>query len=135
MKVIRPYAGKRFDGDNRVNKVNSVNKVKLKTVALDATPLHSKQQLLAALKDAFLYAPEYQGKNLDACIDILSSMRLDDGMTALRLDADEAIALHVTHFDTAPQSVKDTLTLIISAVNEVTQEMGQPPLIYLLLVS
>lgn len=111
-----------------------MNNIHLKTITLNGAPLNSTKHVLSALKHAFQYSPEYCGTNLDACIDILSSLRiLEDQMTLFHLDDNEAIALQVQHFEAVPPRVKETLFTIVSAVNARAQEIGQRPLIYLLL--
>lgn len=112
-----------------------MNKLTLKTVALDGKVLDSPDHLLAAFKDAFLYLPEYGGSNLDACIDILSSLRFSDEerMSTFQLTRDEAIALQVKNYDAVSQATKEALATIVGAVNALAQDMGQSPLIYILL--
>lgn len=95
---------------------------------------HTLQDLLAQLRTCFEYAPGLTGSNLDACIDILSSLRIpQDGMTRFHLAKNEAVMLTIRRLYETTHEVKNSLLTIITEVNNRSCEMGDTPLIYLLL--
>lgn len=106
----------------------------LKAVCLDLRQITTKNTLLDRLAEAFFVIPGVDCKNLDACIDVLSSLRIaNHGVSRLELKQNEVMALHVLHLDQAEASVIQALITVVTGVNERVREMGQYPLFYLLL--
>ena len=80
--------------------------------------------------------PDFYGRNMDAWIDCLSTLRENDGMSAFTLAPDESLHIELAHADIlrnrAPQ-ILDTLANCVEAVNERYLENGEKPAVQLAL--
>lgn len=106
----------------------------LKAICLDLRYIETKTVLLEELAKAFFFSHGIECKNLDACIDVLSSLRIaNHSLSRLVLKQEEVIALHVLFLDEAKAAIRQAIMAIVTGVNERVREMGQYPLLYLLL--
>lgn len=106
----------------------------LKAICLDLRYIETKTVLLEELAKAFFFSHDIECKNLDACIDVLSSLRIaNHSLSRLVLKQEEVIALHVLFLDEAKAAIRQAIMAIVTGVNERVREMGQYPLLYLLL--
>jgi RNAse (barnase) inhibitor barstar len=106
------------------------------TVQLDGKKIGTRNAFHTECQLAF-GLPDYYGRNMDAWIDCLSSLREDDGMTKFKLGPDESLQIEVLHSAMlrrrAPE-IFDALTECASAVNECYAEMGEKPALNLVLL-
>lgn len=78
--------------------------------------------------------PDYFGRNGDALIDCLFSLRYpQDEMTSIHVSSDEYLLLELRGFSSVEQKIKDTLITCIEFVSKKCKEKGQSPSIVLLL--
>jgi len=68
------------------------------TVHLDGRLIGSWPAFHDSCKAAFGF-PDFYGRNMDAWIDCLSSLRDDDGMSSFVLGADEILEIEILHAD------------------------------------
>ena len=103
--------------------------VGLKTDAIyDWTSFHAECQR------AFGF-PAFYGRNMDAWIDCMSSLRSEDGLVSIRLPAGELLELELTDTDSLRERVPDLieeLVLATAAVNQRFIENGEAPAIALI---
>lgn len=106
----------------------------LKAVSLDLGQITTRNALLDRLAKALFVVQGVDCKNLDACIDVLSSLRIaNHRVSRLELKPNDVVALHVLYLNQAEASVRQALITVVTGVNERVREMGQYPLLYLLL--
>lgn len=103
-------------------------------VHLDGTAICNWQDFHRACQAAFGF-PGFYGRNMDAWIDCLSSLRDGDGMSRFTLGPDDALQIEVRHTDflrhQAPE-ILDALLDCVAAVNERYEENGEKPALSLL---
>jgi RNAse (barnase) inhibitor barstar len=103
--------------------------VGLKTDAIyDWTSFHAECQR------AFGF-PAFYGRNMEAWVDCMSSLRSDDGLLSIRLPAGELLELELTDTDALRERVPDLIEGLVLATAEVNQrfiENGEAPAIALI---
>jgi RNAse (barnase) inhibitor barstar len=78
--------------------------------------------------------PEFYGRNMDAWIDCLSTLRNDDGMSAFTLAPDETLQIEITNSSVLRNQaaqIFDALPDCVDAVNERYIENGEKPAVEL----
>jgi RNAse (barnase) inhibitor barstar len=80
--------------------------------------------------------PDFYGRNMDAWVDCLSSLREGDGMSAFTLAEDETLQIEIENssvLQNQATGILDTLLDCIDAVNERYTENGEKVAVELLL--
>ena len=80
--------------------------------------------------------PDFYGRNMDAWVDCMSSLRSDDGLVSVKLPAGEMLELEISDLDALRERVPDlveTLALATAAVNRRFVDNGEAPAIALIL--
>jgi RNAse (barnase) inhibitor barstar len=80
--------------------------------------------------------PEFYGRNLDAWIDCLSTLRDNDGMSIFALEPDETLQIEIVNagvLRNQETQILDTLLDCVDAVNQRYTENGEKPALELLL--
>lgn len=80
--------------------------------------------------------PDFYGRNMDAWIDCLSSLRDGDGMSAFALGPDDVLQIELTHADAlrcAAPAILDALEDCTAEVNERCAGNGEKPVLALVL--
>lgn len=105
------------------------------TVRLDGAAIKDRQSFHAECQAKFGF-PDFYGRNMDAWIDCLSTLRDNDGMSGFTLAPGETLQIEVAHSgilrNRAPQ-ILDTLSVCVDAVNERYIENGEKPALELVL--
>ncbi|HZW14078.1 MAG TPA: barstar family protein [Noviherbaspirillum sp.] len=105
------------------------------TVRLDGRTIGNWAAFHDACKAAFGF-PDFYGRNMDAWIDCLSSLRDDDGMSSFVLGADEALEIEILHSGSLQRQAPDILDALeecTAEVNERYAENGENPALSLVL--
>jgi RNAse (barnase) inhibitor barstar len=105
-------------------------------VDLDGEKINNRDAFHDACKAAFGF-PDFYGRNMDAWIDCMSTLRDDDGMTKFKLGPDETLEIRLLHSDTLRQPAPDILRVVqecASAVNQRYVENGEKPALVLALL-
>ncbi|GAB3539351.1 barstar family protein [Noviherbaspirillum agri] len=105
------------------------------TVRLDGRQIGNWAAFHDACKAAFGF-PDFYGRNMDAWIDCLSSLRDDDGMSSFVLGADDVLEIEVPHSSTLRRQAPDILDALeecTAEVNERYVENGENPALSLAL--
>ncbi len=74
--------------------------------------------------------PDFYGRNMDAWVDCMSSLRDEDSMASVVLQSDEILQIDVAHASllrTKASHILDALEDCIDAVNERYDENGEIP--------
>jgi RNAse (barnase) inhibitor barstar len=104
-----------------------------KVIELDFSQVRSTRALHELLSKTFGF-PAFYGANANALIDCLSSLRLpEDQMTGWTLAPLEVLVIHVRNLFSAPREVWNDFLVAMGAVNAKCDQMGQPPMICLML--
>jgi hypothetical protein len=80
--------------------------------------------------------PDFYGRNMDAWIDCLSTLRDNDGMSAFTLAPDEVLQIEIATssvLHNQATGILDTLLDCVEAINERYIENGEKPAVELLL--
>jgi hypothetical protein len=80
--------------------------------------------------------PDYYGRNMDAWIDSLSTLREDDGMSKFRLGPEETLQIELVNSDVLRKKAPDihgALKEYVSIVNQLYIENGEEPALALVL--
>jgi RNAse (barnase) inhibitor barstar len=80
--------------------------------------------------------PDFYGRNMDAWIDCLSTLRDDDGMSAFTLAPDETLQIEIANssvLQNQATGILDALLDCVDAINERYAENGENPAVELLL--
>jgi RNAse (barnase) inhibitor barstar len=80
--------------------------------------------------------PDFYGRNMDAWIDCLSTLRDDDGMCAFVLAPDETLQIEIVNsavLQNRETGIVDILLDCVNAINERYAEAGEKPAVELLL--
>jgi hypothetical protein len=108
------------------------------TVRLDGKKINGQATFHDESQAAFGF-PDFYGRNMDAWVDALCSLRdpEGEGMTRFALGPDDTLQIAVLHADQlrrqAPE-IFDFLKEGAEAVNETCVEMGQKPVVRLVLL-
>lgn len=105
------------------------------TARLNGMNVRNWQDFHRESQSAFGF-PAFYGRNMDAWIDCLSTLRDGDGMSQFTLEPGEALDVEVLHADIlrrqAPE-ILDALLECAAAVNERYAENGEKPALSLVL--
>lgn len=105
------------------------------TVRLDGAAIKDWQSFHSECQGKFGF-PDFYGRNMDAWIDCLSTLRDNDGMSGFTLASNETLRIEVEHSavlrSQAPQ-ILATLSNCVDAVNERHIENGEKPALELVL--
>ncbi len=80
--------------------------------------------------------PDFYGRNMDAWIDCLSTLRDNDGMSKFMLGPEETLRIEVLHTDFLRRHAPEILDALLdcsAAVNERYAENGEKPALAVLL--
>jgi RNAse (barnase) inhibitor barstar len=80
--------------------------------------------------------PDFYGRNMDAWIDCLSTLRDGDGMSAFTLAPDEILQIDIENssvLHNEATGILDTLLDCVDAINERYTENGEKPAVELVL--
>jgi RNAse (barnase) inhibitor barstar len=105
------------------------------TVRLDGKAITDWPSFHAECQKKFDF-PDFYGRNMDAWIDCLSTLRDDDHMSAFMLAPDEVLQIEIENSQALKKSspeMIETLLDCIDAVNERYTENGEKPALELLL--
>lgn len=105
------------------------------SVDLDGKKITGREAFHDACQAAFGF-PDFYGRNMDAWIDCMSTLREDDGLTKFRLGPDEVLEIRLLHSDTLRRKAEifRALTECVSLVNEGYEEAGEKPALSLVLL-
>ncbi len=106
------------------------------TVRLDGGKITNWRAFHDECKEAFGF-PDFYGRNMDAWIDCMSTLREEDGMTHFNMHADEMLEIQVLHADSLHRKAPDILRALdecVSIVNEDCIENGEKPALALILL-
>jgi RNAse (barnase) inhibitor barstar len=81
--------------------------------------------------------PAFYGRNISAWIDCLSYLRDADGMSSVRLAADEMLTIALSHSDLLQQrfpELLEELQFCVAMINERYEDYGEKPALQLLLL-
>ena len=79
--------------------------------------------------------PDFYGKNFNAFIDCLSSLRFpEDGMTNIHLDKDEYLLMEIKGIHSLSDEIRHGFLLSIEVINQGAISFGDEALIFLLLI-
>jgi len=104
-------------------------------VSLDGRRITDWRAFHSACQSAFGF-PDFYGRNMDAWIDCLSSLRDGDGMAKFALGPDEILQLEVLDAAALRKNAPEILEALedcVAEVNERCAENGQKPSLSLLL--
>lgn len=107
--------------------------MKFKKLELDFSMINTADDLHEKMSELFGF-PDFCGKNINALIDCLTSLRLpDDGMTTIHVSHDEAILLKINNMrlDEKDIAASGLLLNAIQFVNYRCMLAEEQPLIYL----
>ena len=90
------------------------------TAVLDGRVIGNWRAFHAECQIAF-GLPDFYGRNMDAWIDCLSSLRDDDGMSRFVLGPDDVLQIEVLHSDTLRRKAPE----ILEALQECTDEVNE----------
>lgn len=99
------------------------------TVHLDGDKISNWRAFHDECKGTFGF-PDFYGRNMDAWIDCMSTLREDDGMTRFKLRPDETLEIQVLHSDSLRRTAPDifrALSECVSIVNDDCIENGEKP--------
>jgi RNAse (barnase) inhibitor barstar len=103
-------------------------------VALRTEAIYDWKSFHVECQRAFGF-PDFYGRNMDAWIDCMSSLRSDDGLVSTRLPAGEMLELELGDVDALRERVPElieALVLATAAVNRRFMENGEAPAIALI---
>lgn len=103
-------------------------------VALRTGFIYDWNSFHAECQRAFGFPPFY-GRNMNAWVDCMSSLRSDDGLLSVRLPAGELLELEIGDTDSLRERVPDLiegLVLATATVNQRFIENGEAPAIALI---
>jgi hypothetical protein len=106
------------------------------TARLDGEKISNWPAFHDECKEAFGF-PDFYGRNMDAWIDCMSTLREEDGMTRFRMRADETLEIQVLHSDSLRRKTPDILRALgecASVVNDDCIENGEKPALALVLL-
>ena len=86
---------------------------------------------------AALGFPDFYGRNMDAWIDCLSTLRDGDGMTKFKLGPHELLELRISHSETLKRQAPDILGVLeecTEAVDDRYRENGEQSALQLVLL-
>ena len=99
------------------------------TVHVDGAAIRDWQSFHSECQVKFGF-PDFYGRNMDAWIDCLSTLRDNDGMSAFTLAPDETLRIEIAHSSIlqgqAPQ-ILDALWDCVDAINERYTKNGEKP--------
>jgi RNAse (barnase) inhibitor barstar len=81
--------------------------------------------------------PDFYGRNISAWIDCLSYLRDADGMSSVRLSADEMLTIALSHSELVQQrfpELLEELQFCVAMINERYEDYGEKPALQLLLL-
>jgi RNAse (barnase) inhibitor barstar len=99
------------------------------TIRLDGRRMTDRPSFHRECQAAFGF-PDFYGRNMDAWVDCLSTVRDNDGMTAFKLAAGETLRIEILHFDILSKKAPEILAVLeecTAAVNERTTQIGGKP--------
>jgi RNAse (barnase) inhibitor barstar len=99
------------------------------TVRLDGEKINTWDAFHSESQAAFGF-PDFYGRNIDAWIDCLSTLREDDGMTKFMLGPYEALRMEVPHSDVLRRRAPEIFSALkecVSIVNRLYIENGEEP--------
>src|SRR5436190_1216633 len=95
-----------------------VMNTKFKEIEINFTEIESLEDMHILLKEKFGF-PEFYGKNVNALIDCLSSLRYpDDGMTLVNLELNEILYLKIKGLSNKSDLIINNFLISIESVNE-----------------
>lgn len=104
-------------------------------VRLDGSSINDWTSFHDASRAAFGF-PDFYGRNMDAWVDCLSTLRDDDGMSSFMLGADEMLEIELLHAKILRQNAPDILDALedcTAEINERYLENGEQPALTLVL--
>ncbi|HJV74844.1 MAG TPA: barstar family protein [Noviherbaspirillum sp.] len=104
-------------------------------VRLDGSSIADWASFHDASRSAFGF-PDFYGRNMDAWMDCLGTLRDDDGMSSFVLGADEMLEIELLQSKMLRQNAPDILEALedcIAVVNERYLENGEKPALTLVL--
>lgn len=99
------------------------------TVSLDGAVMTDWAAFHAQSRRVFGF-PDFYGNSMDAWIDCLSYLRDDDGMSSIRLSADEVLRIDILHagaWRAAQPDMLDEVLYCIAGINERYEDYGEKP--------
>ena len=99
-------------------------------ISLDGASIRDWDSYHSVCARAFGF-PDFYGRNRDAWIDCVSSMRDREAMTGITLADDEALVVEIASSDSVPDEMVGALVRDAAAVNQRDEEIGQRPSLYL----
>ncbi|MTB81420.1 barnase inhibitor [Providencia stuartii] len=106
--------------------------MKLIKLHVDFNEINNVNEFHIEMKKLFGF-PEFYGKNFNAFIDCLTSLRLpEDGMTSIHIKKDECILLEVFNINSLSDDLLHGFLLSIQEINRRCIMFGEPASILLL---
>ena len=104
-------------------------------VLLDGAAITDWQTFHSECQRVFGF-PTFYGRNMDAWIDCMSSLRDDDGMVGVMLEPGERLELEVRQAEERSRRLPDVMLALVECtafVNQRYEDAGEPPAIALVL--
>lgn len=87
-------------------------------LTIDFENTHTKDDLHNKMSELFGF-PDFYGRNFDALIDCLSSLRIpEDELTSINISQDECILLRMAHVESLSAELAYDLFTVIQSVNQ-----------------
>lgn len=106
------------------------------TVRLDGEKINSWEAFHSESQAAFGF-PDFYGRNMDAWIDSLSTLREGDGMSKFQLGPEETLQVELLHSGVLRKQAPEILGALkeyLSIVNQLYIENGEEPALALVLL-
>jgi RNAse (barnase) inhibitor barstar len=115
---------------------NEAEEAHMTTIKLNGALLTDWEAFHTVSQEAFGF-PAFYGRNISAWIDCLSYLRDDDGMSAIRLQADELLTIALSDSEALRQhfpELLEELQFCVEMINERYADYGEKPALQLLLL-
>jgi hypothetical protein len=107
--------------------------MRINTIVLDFAVIDGAEDFISTMIKIF-QMPDWCGRNLNALVDCLSSLRFpNDEMIGIALEDDEYISLEVRGIKGVSKELVDGLLAVVEGANFRSEEKGRGPVIFMLI--